>query len=284
MRKKIILPILIALLLASILGMILYQRSLSRSQDINERLKELAASSRDAGDASAGNGDTEGGADENETDGNKAGSNKDDDSAGSKDKSKSKSTFVSPINFQALQEENPDIYGWIRMDDTVIDYPILQSSPQDPDYYEKHTVEGTEGYPGAIFTESDLNQEPFEDPVTVIYGHRMKNDTMFGSLDLWQEEDYREAHSQIQIFTQDHTYTYTIALVQVYDNRNILATYDCSSRKGYAAFLESLENVHSIPYWHSEELEISTDQSMIILSTCYGDNRLLIGAVLTEKQ
>ena len=280
MRKKVVLVILVLVFGISIIGMIFYQSRLGGSRDMNERLRELAASSGEGGEEK-GEGD---GSDDPE--GNPAGS-------GAADKDAAKMTggsaggsrsFVSPINFQALQEENPDIYGWIRIEGTAIDYPILQSSPEDPDYYEHHTVEGKEGYPGAIFTESDLNQNPFEDAVTVLYGHRMKDDTMFGSLDLWQEEEYREAHSRIQVYTETHTYTYTIALVQVYDTRNILATYDCNSQKGYTAFLESLDHVRSIPYWHSEMTKTGADRPMIILSTCYGDNRLLVGAVLTEKE
>lgn len=278
MRKKVVLAILVIVFGVSIIGMIFYQSRLGRSQDMNERLRELAASSGEGSRGQAGEGGDEGreGDGSDDPEGNQAGSGG--------ESAQGQRTFVSPINFEALQEENPDIYGWIRIEDTAIDLPILQSSPEDPDYYEQHTVEGKEGYPGAIFTESDLNQNPFEDAVTVIYGHRMKDDTMFGSLDLWQEEEYREAHSRILVYTETHTYTYTIALVQVYDTRNILATYDCSSQKGYTAFLDSLEHVRGIPYWHSEITKTGTDRPMIILSTCYGDNRLLVGAVLTEKE
>lgn len=259
-RKKIILVILIIILVGSVIGALDYILRLKEAKDTNEKIKDIAAISVTPTQE------------------------RDEEADDTSTNEASSYNFVSPVDFAALKQENEDIYGWIRIDDTSIDYPILQSSMDDPDYYADHTVDNIEGYPGAIFTESDLNANPFEDNVTVIYGHRMKDDTMFGSLDLWQEDEYRDAHSVINIYTEKHTYTYRIVFVQIYDTRSILAKYDCNTQKGYGEFLSSLENVHSIPYWHSNETEITTDDHMIVLSTCYGDNRLLVGAVLTEKE
>ena len=80
------------------------------------------------------------------------------------------------IDFEALQQQNADIYAWIRIPETQIDYPILQH-PSDDAYYLNHTVEGTEGLPGSIYTEK-VNSKDFTDFNTVIYGHNMKNGTM----------------------------------------------------------------------------------------------------------
>ncbi len=258
-RKKIVrilLIVLVIIFIVSIVGIVFYLGRQEEAKDVNERLQEIAAKEQSTKEK-----------------------NSDSESTSAMEEA-----FVSPIDFEALQEENADIYGWIRIEDTAIDYPILQSSTDDPDYYTNYTVDGTEGYPGAIFTESDLNTDPFEDAVTVVYGHRMKNDTMFGSLDLWTDDSYRQEHSTIKVYTQKHTYTYEITFVQAYDTRNILANYDCNTEEGYSEFLQSLENVRMLPYWHSDEKETSTEDTLIVLSTCYGDNRLLVGAVLTEKE
>ena len=80
-----------------------------------------------------------------------------------------------PIDFAGLQEMNPEIYAWIRIPGTEVDYPIVQR-PEDDAYYLDHTIEGAEGLPGSIYTES-LNKKDFTDKNTVIYGHNMKNDT-----------------------------------------------------------------------------------------------------------
>ena len=88
--------------------------------------------------------------------------------------------MVIPIVFAALQQINPDAFAWIRIPGTAIDYPVLQREG-DNSYYLDHTAEGIQAAEGAIFTE-DYNTKTFEDVNTVIYGHDMKNGTMFQNL------------------------------------------------------------------------------------------------------
>lgn len=77
-----------------------------------------------------------------------------------------------PIDFASLKETNPDIYAWIEIPDTNVNYPIVQSADDDS-YYLNHTIDGQEGYPGSIYTEK-VNAKDFSDFNTVIYGHDMK--------------------------------------------------------------------------------------------------------------
>ena len=86
-----------------------------------------------------------------------------------------------PIDFAGLQAQNPDVYAWIQVPgDRSRLSPILQS-PDDNGYYLDHDINKTEAAAGAIFTEN-YNTKTFEDPNTVIYGHDMKNGSMFQSL------------------------------------------------------------------------------------------------------
>ena len=85
------------------------------------------------------------------------------------------------IDFAAAQAVNPDVYAWIWIPGTNIDYPILQSETEDDAYYLNHTIEKKEGLPGTIYTEK-YNGKDFSSPVTVIYGHNMKNGSMFADL------------------------------------------------------------------------------------------------------
>ena len=66
-----------------------------------------------------------------------------------------------PIDFAQLQAQNPDIYAWIQIDGTNINYPVAQSAT-DNEYYLNHTIEGQEGYPGSIYTEN-WNTKEFTD-------------------------------------------------------------------------------------------------------------------------
>ncbi len=190
-----------------------------------------------------------------------------------------------PVDFQELQKQNADIYAWIRIPDTPIDYPILQKIEED-DYYLNRTVDGKEGLPGSIMTEYSYNPTAFRDPVTVVYGHNMLNDSFFSHLVDYQDPDFREAHKTIEIYTSDHIYTYQVFAAVTYDNRHILDTYDCDTKEGYQAFLNSLSELRYMPTWIEEPLTVTTDDRIIVLSTCNGnaEQRFLVGAVLVNEQ
>ncbi|MBQ9625293.1 MAG: class B sortase, partial [Clostridia bacterium] len=114
------------------------------------------------------------------------------------------------IDFEALKKENPDIYAWIEIPGTVIDYPMLQSgADKAEDYYLNHNLDYSAGYPGCIYTQR-RNKQDFSDPDTVIYGHNMKNDTMFGILNEYKNKDFFTEHNQIIIYTPEKTYKYRI--------------------------------------------------------------------------
>ena len=108
--------------------------------------------------------------------------------------------FLRNINFESLQKnENKDIYSWIYIPGTNIDYPIVQH-PSDNAYYLNHNLNGTKGYPACIYTELE-NQKDFGDFQTIIYGHNMRDGSMFHDLRYYQEKDYVEEHPYIYIYT-----------------------------------------------------------------------------------
>ena len=80
--------------------------------------------------------------------------------------------YVSPIDFEALAEVNPDVVGWIRIPDTNVDYPIVQTD--DNDKYLHTSFEGEESVSGAVYLdfESDSDMMGFNN---ILYGHNMKN-------------------------------------------------------------------------------------------------------------
>lgn len=192
-----------------------------------------------------------------------------------------------PIDFASLQEQNPDIYAWISIPDTKVNYPILHSTDGDEDYYLDHTVEHEEGLPGSIYTQFSHNQDFETDPVTVIYGHNMRNETMFGCLKHYQEENFRTEHPDVVIYTPTHIFHYRVAFAVTYDDRHILNTYyDCIDELDYEKFLNSIETERKLPSWLEEPFEVTADDNVIVLSTCNGhsDQRFLIGAVLTDEE
>ena len=189
-----------------------------------------------------------------------------------------------PVDFASLKEKNPEIYAWIRISDTSVDYPILQR-PEDDGYYLDHTVDGAEGLPGSIYTES-LNKQDFSDKNTVIYGHNMKDETMFGSLKYYMDPTYMKQHEQIEIYTPEHIYTYRIFAAVTYDNRHILKSFDFHEDDQYQQFLDSLSQVRNMSSYINSEIPVTTEDRLLTLSTCNGNNeqRFLVEAVLIDEK
>ena len=189
-----------------------------------------------------------------------------------------------PIDFAGLQQENEDIYAWIQIPGTVVDYPIVQH-PDDDSYYLNHTVERRKGLPGSIYTET-LNRKDFADGNTLIYGHNMRNGSMFGDLSLYKNSTYMQEHSQIIIYTPEHIYTYQVFAAITYDNRHIMYAFDFSRQEGVQQFLDSLTSVRNFSSYIDESVEVTSSDRFITLSTCTGNDeqRFLVGAVLVNEQ
>lgn len=190
-----------------------------------------------------------------------------------------------PIDFESLEKENPDIYAWITIEGTDIDYPVARSLTDDT-FYMNHGIDRTENRAGAIFTER-LNKLDFSDPHTVIYGHNMRDGAMFGVLHEYEDNSYFEKHRVIKIYTPDAIRTYKIFAAYLYDDRHLLKSFDCSKKEVFQDYLKEIESQRGLEANIDREMEITTDDRILTLSTCDGagaDTRYLVQAVLTDEQ
>ena len=181
-----------------------------------------------------------------------------------------------PVDFSELQQINPEIYAWIEIPGTEVNYPIVQSA-SDNSYYLNHTIEGIVGYRGSIYSEG-INSKDFQDYNTLIYGHDMEDGSMFGSLYKFKDAEYLKAHENLFIYTPEHKFTYRIFMAVTYDERHIMGSFDFSDKKDREAYLASIGNTDS---------EVSADDRIITLSTCIAgqpSNRLLVEAVLINEE
>ncbi len=115
-----------------------------------------------------------------------------------------------PCGPSALQTEYPDIKGWISIPGTCVDYPVLQSSADDPEYYLRRTYKGTWRTAGSIFLSMGLFPGKSG---TVVYGHNMNDGTMFAVLQKMTDEAFRTEHSKILLQTSNGLREYRIAAV-----------------------------------------------------------------------
>lgn len=104
------------------------------------------------------------------------------------------------VDFNALKSKNTDIIGWIYSEGTPINYPIVQA--KDNDYYLRRLIDGQYNQAGTIFMDY-RNCSDFSDFNTIIYGHNMKNDTMFGTLTNYEKQEYYEQHKEMFLYTEN---------------------------------------------------------------------------------
>lgn len=188
-----------------------------------------------------------------------------------------------PIDFAALQQQNPDVYAWIQVPGTEVDYPILQSS-NDNTYYLNHTIDGEEKKEGAIFTEN-YNTKTFEDPNTVIYGHDMKNGSMFQSIHKYMDRSFFDNNRDIVIYMPDQILRYKIFAAYLTDNRHLLMNYNFWSKDEYQQYLNSIFSMRDMNAFIDTSTEVTTEDKIITLSTCYAGistQRYLVQAVLVS--
>ena len=107
------------------------------------------------------------------------------------------------VDFEKLKQENNDIVGWIYSENTPINYPIVQS--KDNNYYLRRLVTGEYNTAGSLFMDY-RNNPNIEDSNTIIYGHNMKNATMFGTLQKYRNQEYYDNHKIMYYFTPEKNY------------------------------------------------------------------------------
>ena len=177
--------------------------------------------------------------------------------------------YPSPIDFTKLWERNKDIYAYIKIPGTKVDYPILRSNEKDEDYYLDVTPDNIHGLPGSIYTQM-VNDPRFEDPLTIIYGHDMLDGSCFGGLQEYIDEKYMEEHKEIGIYLPDKVLRYEVLGEVVFDDRLLPAAYDVHSIDGMKAFMEdAYASLESENRWR-DKTEIKTTDKILVLSTCIG--------------
>ncbi|MFI3236451.1 MAG: class B sortase [Lachnospiraceae bacterium] len=189
------------------------------------------------------------------------------------------------LDFLELQETvNEDIYAWIYIPNTNVDYPILQH-PTDDSYYLKYNLDGSYGYPGAIYTES-LNTMDFTDPNTVIYGHNMNDGSMFNTIKNFADAEFFEENDFIYIYTKNTTYIYEVFAAYEFSDMHLLMSYYLENEGIYESYLNSVLETRAIGANVKSEMELSKDDRIITLSTCVSSSnkRFLVQAVLVEER
>lgn len=190
-------------------------------------------------------------------------------------------------DFSKLQEQNGDIYAWIQVPNTKVDYPVLQSS--EDNFYLGRDINKQNSKPGSIYSNA-CNSKDMEDAITIFYGHDMKAHTMFGSLHLFDDEAFFEENETLLVETPHALRTYVIYGVYNYNDNYIPAVFAVNEPQGAQDFIDSLEECakEGDKLTHVRQGEtLTADDKILVLSTCISgqdDRRFLVVAKLIDTQ
>lgn len=184
---------------------------------------------------------------------------------------------VSKRNLAPLFEQNPDCIGWIYIEGTTVDYPVMYT-PDEPQKYLRKNFEGEYAMSGVPFLEG--TRELSDDNI-VIYGHNMLNGTMFSDITKYAEKTYFDEHHLIEFETAEGVKLYDIFAVVLLKDTDIWYYFDSAINDEHF-----YEMVDEIIFRSLYETGIYPEygKQILTLSTCYGENdedRIII--IGTEK-
>lgn len=143
------------------------------------------------------------------------------------------------IDFKKLKSQNQDIAGWIYIRGTTIDYPIVQG--KDNEEYLHQDFNKKKSSSGTIFLDNNCKKD-FTSDNNIIYGHHMKNGTMFAQLLKFREKSFLKKHNEIMIFTPDRTIHLKVisAYAQKAQNKIPVTFANDKKKKAYIKKIESM--------------------------------------------
>lgn len=181
---------------------------------------------------------------------------------------KNDDTFTLDVNFEELKKINPRCVGWIYIPNTAINYPIVEA--ENNNYELKHAFDGTYNINGSIFI-SEVNHA-FDDKNTIIYGHNMKNGTMFSDLYNFKDQEFANNTPYIYLAKED-------GKTEKYKVISAYTTQDCSDSyntvfKNDETFLKEVNRMITNSEITIDGVAVSDNDKIITLSTCTSREQL----------
>lgn len=161
------------------------------------------------------------------------------------------------IDFEELKNTNKDIIGWIYSENEKINYPVAQST--DNDYYLRRLLNGEYNRAGTIFMDYK-NSKDLSDKVTIIFGHNMKNETMFGTLTNYKKQEYYDENKNLYYFTPEKSYKIELFSGFTTDSESNIYKQTEFTDKDLEEFKERSD--------FTSNVNITKEDKIMILSTC----------------
>lgn len=169
--------------------------------------------------------------------------------------------FTGDIDFDALRKINPDVVGWIYYKDTIIDYPIVKG--EDNDKYLYTMFDGTYSGFGCLFVDA-VTEAPFKQFNTIVYGHHMRNGSMFAPLQKLKEESFCKEHPRLELITPEGKFHLEIWAFLNQPSDSNLYTTNIRDIGGREVYLDTVQKLAS----YTTDVAVEPTDRLVLLSTC----------------
>ena len=189
-----------------------------------------------------------------------------DDNTGTESAGEDSSVILPTVDFEALWETGPDIIGWLTLPDTTINYPVTQTD--DNEYYLHHLYDGTYNKTGCLFADYE-NKEDFSNRNTIIYGHNMRDGSMFATLNEYDEQNYYDGHPQMYLVTPDGGYVveiFTAFVAKTSESGSDTSPWrlDWKDDGAYTTWLNAMKERSVVEC----DVAVTSSDKVLTLSTC----------------
>ena len=168
-------------------------------------------------------------------------------------------------NLTPLFEENADCVGWVCIEGTALDYPVMHT-PNEPQKYLHLSFDKEYSYSGVPFLQESVNMDSDN---LILYGHNMKNGSMFATITKYRERSFYEAHSVIEFETAEGLVYYDVFAVVMLKSND--SWYHFITAEDEGAYDQMVKAIKERALYDTGMIP-AHGQQLLTLSTCYGEN------------
>lgn len=191
---------------------------------------------------------------------------------------------VGKIAWEELKAQNEDVVGWLYSEDTVINYPVVQGT--DNDFYLEHLVNKEWNGAGTLFIDYQC-ENPLQDFNTILYGHHMKDGSMFQSLVNYRDtEGYYKEHAVMQLYTPEQDYDLEIFGAATIPADSDRYRYYFGEPEDKTSYITWIQDHNEIPGMEYGQVPVTADDTILMMSTCtyeFENARLVVWAKIVPR-
>lgn len=171
------------------------------------------------------------------------------------------SGMPSKMDFAPLKAVNSDVVGWILSEGSAIDYPVVRG--EDNEYYLSHLFNREQNKLGSLFMDC-RNAGTFSDKNTVIYGHNMKDGSMFASLTKYKNQNYYDKFPAMALYTPDGDFTIELFAGVVSDGNDEFVRFQFKEDQDFRDYIDALKEKSTF----ESDTVVKSDDRIVTLCTC----------------